>query len=430
MNKKASLDEGYSQNELHALTEKGVKLVSPGQVYVSRAVSLERIHPGVVLHPFVRLEGEQTFLAPGCVVGNLGPVTLKDTWCGEGTVLGSGVAENAVFLGKETSDTPHTTGFGFRVRKGSLYEEDASSAQHTDTKMTILFPWATLGSNINWCDLLVAGGTGPGLGCFSEVGSGAIHFNFTLRGDKATGSMLGNVPEGVFLDQTRVFIGGNGSLVGPVQGAFGALTGAGARYGGGLYAGLNQPVVDMPVEFQAEIYGSIHRLFISQMEYIAQLSALEAWYDQVRGAIAEEDPVRKTLYQAGGEMVRLNRIERIAQLGGLAGKMERSAHLLEKKALEDPRVVQQRALFDNWGKIEKALETYGQIEMPPALKQGLGQTLEKEGGAKGGKPAYTKVIQRLSLEAKEAGRKWLTEMSKPPSDLLALVPKINALKKN
>ena len=98
-----------------------------------------------------------------------------------------------------------TTGFGFRVRKGSLYEEASSSAQHTDTKMTVLFPWNPLGSNINFCDVILAGGTGPGLGYFSEVGSGTIHFNFTIRGDKATASLFGDVSRGVFLDRVHVF---------------------------------------------------------------------------------------------------------------------------------------------------------------------------------------------------------------------------------
>ncbi|MDP7463941.1 MAG: hypothetical protein QF614_05580, partial [SAR324 cluster bacterium] len=91
---------------------------------------------------------------------------------GPNSVLGSGVAEDCVFLGKETLFNDFTTGSGFRIRKGSLYEEDASIAQHTDTKMTILFPWVTLGSNSNLCDLLISGGNGPELGHFTEVGSG------------------------------------------------------------------------------------------------------------------------------------------------------------------------------------------------------------------------------------------------------------------
>ena len=83
---------------------------------------------------------ENSWIGENAIVGNLGPVTLKDTVVGPQTILGSGVAENAVFLGKETMINDFTTGFGFRVRKGSLYEEDSSSAQHTDTKMTVLFP--------------------------------------------------------------------------------------------------------------------------------------------------------------------------------------------------------------------------------------------------------------------------------------------------
>ena len=67
---------------------------------------------------------------------------------------------------------------------------------------------------------------------FSEVGSGTVHFNFTPRGDKATGSCFGNVREGVLLNQPRLFLGGNASLIGPMQAAFGALTPAAGNYRG------------------------------------------------------------------------------------------------------------------------------------------------------------------------------------------------------
>ena len=105
--------------------------------------------------------------------------------------------------------------------------------------MTLLMPWVTLGSNINLCDALIAGGSGAELGAFSEVGSGSIHFNFTPSGDKATASLFGNVVEGVFLNQERLFIGGNNCLLGPMEADFGASTAAGIRIHGKLSKGLH-----------------------------------------------------------------------------------------------------------------------------------------------------------------------------------------------
>ncbi|MEC9360321.1 MAG: hypothetical protein VX985_00630, partial [SAR324 cluster bacterium] len=151
--------------------ERGVIIPDLNSVRIGQEVPQEKISSGSKLHPFVRINGSKTEIHAGAniglsgpvtldnswigenaVVGSLGSVTLKDTVVGPESILGSGVAEQAVFLGKESKVNDFSTGYGFRIRKGSLYEEDASSAQHTDTKMTVLFPWTTLGSNINFCD--------------------------------------------------------------------------------------------------------------------------------------------------------------------------------------------------------------------------------------------------------------------------------------
>ncbi|MBI3993074.1 MAG: hypothetical protein HY342_07355, partial [Candidatus Lambdaproteobacteria bacterium] len=341
------------------------------------------------------------------------------------TVLGCGVAEDAVFLGKEVDDPAFTTGYGFRVRKGSLYEEDANSAQHTDTKMTILLPWVTLGSNINWCDVLVAGGVGPGLGQFSEVGSGAVHFNFTPRGDKATASLLGDVTDGVFLDRSRLFLGGNTSLVGPCEADFGAVTGAGGRHAGRLAAGLNAaPPVDGGAarEFDLEIYGAVKRVVASQVRYIAQLSALAAWYAGGRAPLARGDAERTALYARGAEIVALNIAERIGQLGGLAARMERSVRRLEERAPRDARLPQQRALLRHWPAMQARLLAHGESHQPPP--DVLTAALQAAQALHG--PAYTRIVRALPPPAREAGRRWLAGIAArvASDDLLALLPDI------
>ena len=270
--------KSYSQKDLNNLLERGVNIPDLNLVHITRDVQLENIAPGSTIYPFVRITGSKTqihsgarigvrgpvilensFIGENAVIGDLGQVTLIDTVIGSKSVLGAGVAEQAVFLGKESMVNDFTTGYGFRVRKGSLYEEDASSAQHTDTKMTILFPWTTLGSDINFCDALLSGGTGPELGSFSEVGSGTIHFNYSIRGDKATAALFGDVLKGVFLDQERLFIGGNNSLLGPVKAYFGAMTAAGARIKGKLPKGLNygHSLPKGTVDYDARIFSSV-----------------------------------------------------------------------------------------------------------------------------------------------------------------------------
>ncbi|MCZ6730100.1 MAG: hypothetical protein O7C61_10365 [SAR324 cluster bacterium] len=407
---------------LRALSKRGVVIPAPEQVAIGREVPLEAIAAGAVLHPFCRISGANTRIGAGAVIGQLGPVTLKDTVCGPGTVLGCGEAEDAVFLGKELDDPSHSTGYGFRVRRGSIYEEDARSAEHTDTKMTILFPWVTLGSNINWCDLLMGGGTGSD--DFSEVGSGAIHFNFTPRGDKATASLFGHVPGGVFLNQPRLFLGGNGSFVGPLRADFGAVTVAGARQVGSLKPGLNPggppPSSAVAESFQLEAYGSIKRTYDSQICYIGALAALEAWYGQARSLLAAGDNALQALYEAGRAMVALNIAERIVQLAGLAGRMERSLALIAQRTPGDARLAQQRALLEGWSGIEAALRAYATHHEP--LPKALGQGLEEAAASHG--RVYTRVIRALPAAAVAAGGEWLSgiEARVASPELLAAVP--------
>ena len=413
-------------NEIAALQERGVIIPQPALVCIGRDVPAGAIQAGAVLHPFCRLIGAGTrvdagaelgpagavtlinsWVGAGAQIGTLGAVTLMDSTAGAGTVLGAGVSEESVFLGREDGGPEATTGFGFRTRKGTLYEEDARSAQHTDTKMTLLFPWVTLGSNLNWCDILVAGGTGGAAGLFTEIGSGCIHFNFTPRGDKATASLLGDATRGVFLDCPRLFIGGNASLLGPLSAEYGAVTSASGRLAGSIQAGLTptQLPKDQPnPEFDPDVYGSVRRLVQSQLRFIAQLVALDAWYGEARSLLAAGQPDRETLYARAREAVRGNIEERIAKLGQLAGRMEASAARLEASLPGDSRIRQQRALAAEWPGMLTHLSNYEACQIP--LPEPLRQALEER------RPLpYTKAVQSLPNGARQSGKGWLVEIA-------------------
>src|SRR5690606_2053865 len=148
--------------------------------------------------------------------------TLRDTVLGEHARVDAGYLDGAVLFDRARA------GWGAHFRAGTLLEEEASTAHVVGLKQTILLSFVTLGSLINFCDCLMAGGTSRR--DHSEVGSGFIHFNFTpwgREGDKATPSLMGDVVSGVFLRQRRIFLGGSGGLVGPGRVGYGATTGAG-----------------------------------------------------------------------------------------------------------------------------------------------------------------------------------------------------------
>jgi len=418
----------FSQKDLSNLLERGVHIPDLNLVDITKDVKLENIASGCTIYPFVRITGSKTqinsgariglrgpailensFIGENAVVGDLGQVTLIDTVVGPKSVLGAGVAEQAVFLGKETLVNDFTTGYGFRVRKGSLYEEDASSAQHTDTKMTILFPWATLGSDINFCDVLLAGGIGPELGFFSEVGSGTIHFNYSIRGDKATASLFGDVLQGVFLDQERLFIGGNNSLLGPVKADFGAMTAAGVRIKGNVPKGLNygHSLQKGIVDYDARIFSGVSGIVKNQVNVLAELTALANWYKQVRINCAAQTPEQKCLYESGLRMVELNYQERLDQLSRYVGFMENSVRLLESMQASKKEISEQKDLLYRWPKLGlefKNLEKY-ETKIPKSLKEEF-ENLQSQGQSN-----YTGLIKNLSLSGKHAGKTWLSEIA-------------------
>jgi len=419
----------HSQEEIRGLRERGVQIQDVNSIHVGREVQLEHISPGCTIYPFVRIIGPETQIHSGAqigvrgsvtlenswigenaVVGSLGSVTLKDTVVGPKSVLGSGVAEQAVFLGKETMVNDFTTGYGFRIRKGSLYEEDSSSAQHTDTKMTVLFPWNTLGSNINFCDALIAGGTGPELGNFSEVGSGSIHFNYSIRGDKATASLFGDVYQGVFLDQERLFIGGNNTLLGPIKADFGVMTAAGARINGTLAPGLNfgHSLPKGKIDYEPRIFSGAVGIVTKQVDVLAELTALFHWYQQVRIGCISQTTEQKFVYESGLNIVELNYKERLFQLGRYVEALEGSLSIFSgSNKISKKETAEQRQLLEKWPKIQQQLATPKAFELliPESLTNAIARKLAE------GKLDYTVIIKGMDIEGKQKGKVWLNTIA-------------------
>jgi len=268
---------------VEALRARGVRMLDPGQTFVDEDVDPARIDPGATLYPGTRLHGRRTFLSPGAVVGLEGPATLIDCVLGEGASIASGFAKGAVLL------RDAKLGANAHVREGTILEEEASTAHAVGLKQTILLSFVTLGSLINFCDLLMAGGTSRE--DHSEVGSGFIHFNFTpwgRAGDKATPSLIGDAIAGVFLRQRRIFLGGQSGLVGPRAVGYGSMTGAGQVVRRDVAAGKLSIQVARAVDEALErpLDARVQPVVDKNVEYIAQLRALEAFYGGVRLARA------------------------------------------------------------------------------------------------------------------------------------------------
>lgn len=390
-----------SQN-IELLLQRGARIPHPESVYIADDVSPGRIAADVVIHPGCRISGADTSIGPGSVLGAEAPVTLEHCQLGHNVRLDGGFFSHATFL-----DGAHM-GSGAHVRGGTLIEEQAGGAHAVAFKHTILLSFVQAGSLINFCDALVSGGTSRSN--HTEIGSSYIHFNFTPHQDKATASLLGDVPRGVMLDQPPIFLGGQGGLVGPARIEFGVVIPAGficrqdvltARE---LVIPRSPPVGNRP--FQAGAYRAIERIARNNLRYIGNLWALRAWYEHVRSATMCGDEFSRACWTSAMKQIAAALDERIARLRQLAEKMPASVKIAQNDnrfRLPESILAQQQALIEQWPEWEEV------------LRNGPGESVGAESRSRflqawSERPknsVHIEAVAALPAEQKRIGTEWL-----------------------
>jgi bifunctional UDP-N-acetylglucosamine pyrophosphorylase / glucosamine-1-phosphate N-acetyltransferase len=300
------------------LRERGVTIPAPATVDIGDDVDLSRISgDDVVIYPGCRIYGAKTVISAGARLGAEGPVTVEDCYLGPQVQLKGGYARRSVFLEKASM------GLGAHVREGCLLEEEASGAHCVGIKQTILLPFVTLGSLINFCDCLMAGGTSRA--DHSEVGSSYIHFNYTPDGDKCTPSLFGDVPRGVMLAQRPIFLGGQGGAAGPVRVGYGTVVAAGCilrddvlEEGRLVMVG---PHREAKRRYVPHTYGGLVRVMRNNMIYLANLVALEEWYGAVRRLFFARQELGDLMYEGALSVLAGAKEERLKRLQAMAVKV-------------------------------------------------------------------------------------------------------------
>ncbi len=396
-----------SEGLRNRLMEKGVVIHCPQSVYIGEDVDPERIDAGVVIHGGSRIAGKRTLLCRGAQIGRETPATVEDCLAGPDVSLKGGCFSNAVFLDGAS------VGSGAHVREGTIFEEHASAAHTVGVKQTILFPFATLGSLINFCDCLLAGGTGPKN--HSEVGSAFIHFNFTPQQDKITPSLLGDVPAGVMLNQPPIFLGGQGGLVGPARLAFGVVTAAGTicrtdenRVGRLIFGG---PAKSGNIAYNQSFYRNIKQAVNKNAHYIANLIALKRWYAEVRGGPFISVRFPAVLHAGLMENIDAAISERISRLMKFAAKLEISAEAYRNAAgsgASETLLAQKRALFENQGRMEDVFLSGSQtvFKEDVYLRKRFLDAVERAVDLHG-KNDYVGIIQNLAPGDADSGTAWM-----------------------
>ena len=140
-------------DKVEALLKKGVRMTNPFSVEIGKEVNLDKIAGSVTIYGAARIYGEETLISQDVKLGYEAPVTLINCQLGAAVELRGGYFAQSVFLARVSM------GSNAQVRAGCLLEEESGGNHTVGLKQTILFPFVTLGSFVNFCDCLMAGGT-------------------------------------------------------------------------------------------------------------------------------------------------------------------------------------------------------------------------------------------------------------------------------
>lgn len=386
---------------LEALLARGVDIRHPGSVVVEASVRPENIAPGVVIHAGCRLRGDRLTIGPDCEIGLEAPVTLENCQLARGVRLAGGFFSGSVFLDGAR------VGSGAHVRPGSILEEEASAAHCVGLKQTILFPYVTLGSLINLCDCLVSGGTGPRN--HSEVGSSYIHFNFTPHGDKATASLLGDVPQGVMLDKAPIFLGGQGGLVGPARIAFGSVLAAGVicrqdiLVENHLYA-AHSDGPKTPVPYDPGFYTGLRRLVINNLHYIGNIKALRVWYEEARRPFLSRTVYGQACLAGALRALDLILEERVRRMDEVAEKIASFLADIDTGRRPDPgpaALAGHRRFVEGWATVRQRLGPLGSRRFGTSASQEPGASVSEQPGASVSEQLGASRSQREGIRERE-----------------------------
>ena len=383
-------DEAANKARVDALRRRGVDVWGAERVYVDGSVRLDAIEPGAIIRQ-ASLSGPRLSIASGAEIGTSGHAEVEDCQIGPGVELGSGLYRGATML-----EGVKIRGFA-EIRPDTLLEEHADIAHSVALKNATFTACCVAGSLINFCDLFLSGGTSRE--DHTEVGSGAVHYNFDPRGDK-WGSLIGGI-RGVLMRSEPVFVGGNCGLVGPVEIGLGAVTAAAST--------VRKDVPESELNFQSarpfaiqdfdrHRYGAMTGRFRTSAKLVATLHALDTWYRMVRIPHAE---TRETaLYEAARGRIRAQVQERIDRLGRIAGKLQDGLSSARDASADASIRRDHERLAGGWPEFRKVLEEPAEPASVP------GRFVNEYARARGAGRSHLEALRESEAGAQEAER-WL-----------------------
>lgn len=332
-------------DKIKQLQKKGVKIPFPQMVFIADEVNIENIEPGVTIHPGVRITGDKTLLGAGSELGKEHGGMYTNVCCGRNVILGSGHYNNSVFLDNVEIRS------GAEMRKGTLFMEHARAAHTVGCKMTVVGMYATLGSLVNFCDIYISGGSDKPY-AFTEIGSGAVHYNFTPQGLKF-GSLIGPGVGGEMCGiSPRVFVGGQTQIVAPCHIGSGSLIPAGVAIREKVAANtmaVSEPIKPGHKPYYRELITNVRQKLLLTTELILHYTLLEHYFRKVRCGYAQHhnDFFLENLYTAAANAIHSNISERTKWL---FEKIEKGTAIHLTAKLADSLAIHNKLQSANWKK--------------------------------------------------------------------------------
>ncbi|MCG8530826.1 MAG: hypothetical protein MI749_09190, partial [Desulfovibrionales bacterium] len=226
--------------------------------------------------------------------------------------------------------------------------------------------------------------------------------------DKATPSMMGNVHQGVMLDQPPIFLGGQGGLVGPRKINFGCISAAGSvlrkdeeKKGRLILAG---GLKNLSLPWEPGIYTQIGDIYNKNVRYISGLMALKAWYIHVRPLFCDDYLSSQLILGLGNNLDNCIH-ERIKRLEQFCEKLIASKNRLLDAQKNVNAIKIHDTVLSAFPKAKRKFEDASPWTSVNKNGENFIQTIEN-GIRRYGKN-YISVIKNLSDPEKSSGSQWL-----------------------
>jgi len=210
------------------------------------------------------------------------------------------------------------------------------------------------------------------------------------------------------LNQSPVFLGGQGGLVGPTRLAFGTVIAAGTicrrdiLEPDKLLMGQQPNTRAKTFNYDTRIYGSIERICRNNLIYIGNLHALHNWYRDLRPLVTAGTPHAQACIEGAQHQLATAIEERLKQLTLLSEKLELSIKATRTNRTGNLNTTRHRQFISKWPEIAETLSLPSRHAGDPAKRDAFLERIQKTASNN-----YIETIQTLPSDIKEQGSAWL-----------------------